>query len=384
MREGVPAVTSVQAADAALRLLDGDEAPAEDNPRPINGKGVKVQLPTSSSWAESQTASRHGQNGTNGKAVNGSPNDGSVMVIDANDSDAAADGLLRLKESSPKTAPAPSRLRRTSNGLCSDGSLAISPNLQQFKLLASEGSTMETLPALHVSPPHANSANSPNGERNLPSLVSQLGPLADGPVKDHDVRTNGISSHSRQSFSSASGGPGQSPPMSSVVLVGQDRRLSGQPMTSQQRPSGPYQGQYPPSQTSPVKAYSETSPRDTYRQGHDPSSMSPPGKPGYHPYYPNRRASQNDEHGPPYPPPSASESKYTPTSADGNPSSESYTPSTDATLNEHRMSIDGAGPPSDILATQQNGALMGAGFKCENPGCPAQPFQTQYLLKSVL
>lgn len=383
-REDVPAtVTSVQAA-AALRLLDGDEAPAEVHARSMNGKGGKIQLSTSFNCGDSQTARRHGQNGTNGKTISLPPSDDSAMVIDAKDSDAAVDGLLRLKESSPKTAPPPSGMRSASNGLCSDGPLATSPNLRQFAIPASEGSPMETLPAMQVSPPHSNSAKSPNGERNLPSLVSQLGPLADAPVKDHDVRTNGMPSHSRQSFSSASGGPGHSPTMSSAGLAGQDRRLPGQYITSQQRQPGHYQGQNPPTQTSPASAYSETSPRETYRQGQDPASMSPPGKPGYHPYYPNRRASQNDEHGPPYAPPTTSESKYTPTSADGNPSSGNYTPSTDATLNEHRMSIDGGGPLSDLPASQQNGPLMSGGFKCDYPGCPAPPFQTQYLLKLVI
>ncbi|KAI9876897.1 MAG: hypothetical protein M1830_005378 [Pleopsidium flavum] len=382
-REDVPAtVTSVQAADAALRLLDGDEASADVHVRPTNGKGGKVQLPTSFNRDDSQTARRHGQNGTNGNAINIPLSDDSAMIIDAKDSDAAVHGLLRLKESSPKSAPPLSRMRSASNGLCSDSSLATSPNLRQFAIPASEGSPMETLPAMQISPPHSNSAKTPNGERNLPSLVSQFGPLVDAPVIDYDVRTNGIPNHSRQSFSSASGGPGRSPPMSSASVAGQDRRLQGQYITSQQRQAGHYQAQHPTTQTSPASAYSETSPRETYRQGQDPAGMSPPGKPGYHPYYPNRRASQNDEHGPPYGPPATGEVQYTPTSADGNPSSESYTPSTDANLNEHRMSIDGGGPPSDLPASQQNGPLMSGGFKCDYSGCPAPPFQTQYLLNS--
>ena len=375
-REHVPAtVTSVQAA-AALRLLDGNEAPIEVQAKVTNGTFGSSQLSPSSNGGDSRTVNSLGQNGATGKAFNAAPGDDSAMVVDVKDSDAAVDGLLRLKESSPKTGHPPSRLRSASNGFGSNGSLATSPNLRQF----SEGPHMQTLPAMQISPTNSNPVKTPNGDRSLPSLVSQLGPFADASVMDHDPRTNGMPSHGRQSFSSASGGPGHSPPMSSSVP---DRRLPSQYISSQRQP-GPYQGQYPPTQSSPASAYSETSPQHTYGQSQDVASMSPPGKPGYHPYYPNRRVSQNDEHGPPYPPPATGENKYTSTPADGMPMSESYSPSTDATPNEHRMSIDGRGLPPDHLSPQQNGPLVSGGFKCDYPECPAQPFQTQYLLKSVL
>lgn len=378
-REDAPATsTSVQAADAALRLLEGDPESVDGPSRIVNGTSDKTQLPLSSSGDHSRTAKRHAQNGSTGKTFNDPLDDESAMVIDAKDSDAAVDGLLRLKESSPKTGHSPSGMRSASNGFGSNGSLATSPNLRQYTIPVSEGSPMETLPAMQLSPSHSLSVKSPNGERSLPSIVSQLGQLADHPAKDQESLTKGMLCHSRQSFSSASGGPGHSPPMSSS---GPERRLPGQYISTQQRQSGPYQGQYPPTQASPASVYSETSPPQPYGQSQDPASMSPPGKPGYHPYYPNRRASQNDEHGPPYAAPAA---KYTPTSGDGNPSSEGYTPSTDATLNEHRMSIDGARPLPDFPAPLPNGPLVSGGFKCDYPGCLAPPFQTQYLLKSVL
>ncbi len=380
-REDVPTTsTSVQAADAALRLLEADEAPVDVHSRLINGTFDRTQLPLSTSGDDLRTVRSHARNGLIGKAFKAAPGDESAMVIDAKDSDAAVDGLLRLKESSPKTGHSPSRLRSTSNGFSSNGSLATSPNLRQFTIPASEGSPMETLPAMQTSPSHSHSVKSSNGERSLPSIVS-ICQLADHPAKDHDSRTNGMPSHGRQSFSSASGGPGHSPPMSSS---GPERGPPGQYIGTQQRQSGVYQGQYPPPQTSPASVYSETSPRQPYGPNQDPASMSPPGKPGYYPYYPNRRASQNDEHGPPYAAPSAGETKYTPTSVDGNPSSESYTPSTDATLNEHRMSIDATRHLSDLPPPQPIGPLVSGGFKCEHPGCLAPSFQTQYLLKSVL
>lgn len=380
-REDVPATsTSVQAA-AALRLLEGDEAPIDVPSRYINGTSDQTQLPPSSNGDDLRPVKSHAQNGLTGKAFNAPSGDESAMVLDAKDSDAAVDGLLRLKESSPKTGHPPSKMRSTSNGFSSNGSQATSPNLRQFTIPASEGSPLETLPAMQISPSHSHSVKSPNGERSLPSIVSQLSQLADHPAKDHDARTNGMPCHGRQSFPSASGGPGHSPPMGSSGL---ERMLPGQYLSTQQRQPGPYQGQYPPTQTSPASVFSETSPRQPYGQSQDPASMSPPGKPGYHPYYPNRRASQNDEHGPPYAAPSAGENKYTPTSADGNPSSESYTPSTDATLNDHRTSVDGSRLLSDLPAPQPNGPLVTGGFKCDYPGCLAPPFQTQYLLKSVL
>jgi len=380
-REGVlPTSTSVQAA-AALRLLEGVEAPVDVHSRLVNGASDKTDLPLSSSGDDWRTGRSHARNGSTGKAFDAAPSDESGMVIDAKDSNAAVDGLLRLKESSPKTGHSPSRMRGTSNGFGSNGSMATSPNLRQYTIPTSERSPMETLPAMQISPSHSHSVKSPNGERSLPSIVSQLGQLADHPVKDHDARTNGLPCHSRQSFSSASGGPGHSPPMTSS---GPERRLPAQYISTQQRQPGPYQGQYPPTQTSPASVYSETSPRQPYGQSQDPASMSPPGKPGYNPYYPNRRASQNDEHGPPYAAPTAGENKYTPTSVDGIPSSESYTPSTDATLNEHQMGIEGTRPLSDLPAPQPNGPLVSGGFKCDYRGCLAPSFQTQYLLKSVL
>ena len=379
-RQDVPATsTSVQAADAALRLLDGDEAPVDVHSRVINGTSDQTRLPPSSSGDDSRTLRNHVRNGSNGKAFDASPGDDFAIVVDAKDSDAAVDGLLRLKESSPKTGHSPSRMRSASNGFGSNGSQATSPNLRQYTIPTSQRSPMETLPAMQISPSHSHSVMSPNGERSLPSIVSQLGQLADHPVKEHDPRANGMACHGRQSFSSAIGGPGHSPPTSAA---GPDRRQPGQYITTQQRHPGPYQGQYPPPQTSPASVYREASP--LYGQGQDPATMSPPGKPGYHPYYPNRRASQNDEHGPPYAAPPAGENKYTPTSVDGNPSSESYTPSTDAALNEHRMSIDGARTLSDLPVPQPNGPLVSGGFKCDYPGCLAPSFQTQYLLKSVI
>ena len=376
-REDGPATsTSVQAADAALRLLEGDQAP-----HIIYGTSDKTQLPPPSSGDGFRTVRGHALNGSTGKAFIAPLGDDSAMVIDAKDSDAAVDGLLRLKESSPKTGHSPSRMRSASNGFGSNGSQTTSPNLRQFTISTSEGSPMETLPAMQISPSHSHSVKSPNGERSLPSIVSQLGQLADHPGKDHDARTNGMPCHSRQSFSSASGGPGHSPPMSSS---GPERRLPAQYSCTQQRQPDPYQGQYPPTQASPASVYSEASPRQPYGQSQDPASMSPPGKASYHRYYPNRRASQNDEHGPPYAAPASAESKFTPTSVDGIPSSESYTPSTDATLNEHRMSLDGTRPLPDLPPPLPNGPLVSGGFRCDYPGCLAPSFQTQYLLKSVL
>ncbi len=378
-REDVPTtVTSVQAADAALRLLDADEAPIEVHASTTNGTFGQTRLSPTSNNVDSRTVKHHGHKSSVGKTFNSGSADESGMALDAQDSDAAVDGLLRLKDSSPKSGQPPSRMRSASNGFGSNGSLATSPNLRQYPISAREGSPVE-LPAMQTSPSQSNSAKSPNGERNLPSLVSHFGSLAEAPSKDQEVRTNGIPNHGRHSFSSASGGPGHSPPMSSST---QDRRLPGQFITTQQRQPLSYQAQYPPSQTSPDSTYSETSPRQIFSQGQDQSSMSPP-KQGYHPYYANRRASHNDEHGPPYPPPGTGESKYTPTSADGNPSSDGYTPTTDATPNDHRMSVEGIPPSSEHPASHPNGPLVTGGFKCDFPGCPAAPFQTQYLLKSV-
>lgn len=368
--------TSAQVADAALRFLDSEQMPVEAQARTTNG--TTAQVSATNNHDETNAGKSHGPGGSAGGSAGADSGEESAMAVDPKDSDAAADGLLRLKESSPRTRRSPPKTQSGSDGFGSNGSLATSANLRKFTISTSEGSPLETLPAMHATPSHSSAAKSLNGEVNLPSLVAQLGTLADGPVKDPDTRTNGLPAHGRQSFSSAGGVPGQSPPMASGA---QDRRLPNQYINTQQRQTGPYQLHYPPTQTSPGSVYSEASPRHTFSHSQEPANMSPPGKPPYHPYYANRRPSQNDEHGPPYAPAPPGENKYTPSSIDGNPSSDNYTTSSDATLNEHHMSIDVPRPPAELPMQPPNGPLVSTGFKCDYPGCPAPAFQTQYLLK---
>ncbi|KAL8923702.1 MAG: hypothetical protein Q9208_004454 [Pyrenodesmia sp. 3 TL-2023] len=231
--------------------------------------------------------------------------------------------------------------RRGSSGQHGSSDLATSPRLRQF--MASKGS--ETLPAIQNVTP-TTSAKSPNGQQSLPSISAQLGELVDGPSPNDNLS-------SRSTFPMPNGI--QSPPMSGI-----SPRPNHYP--SPQTRLNSFPTPYPATQPSPASTFSEMSPREPYRPSHDPTSMSPPGKPGP-PYYTSGRPTHIDE--------------LTPQSAESYSGFKGFTGGFSA--NGDHPDIE---PGRPILPPLPGSGPMATGsFKCEYSGCTAPPFQTQYLLK---
>lgn len=152
-------------------------------------------------------------------------------------------------------------------------------------------------------------------------------------------------------------------------------------------------GGLPPlNHTSPTLTQSDTtSPRD-YRSARSPPSATVPISSSSY-FFPHRRASAASETSPPSGLPPALASAST-SSTDGTSPSTQPTP-----IETHRMSVDGTVSTTIILpppvpsiggginlanASASGAAAPSGGFKCEYPGCGAQPFQTQYLLKYAI
>ena len=272
-------------------------------------------------------------------------------------SKAAVDISFPLKELSP--APSIAAQSHQSNSIGRNGprSVATSPSLRQYAIPVSEGSPMETLPAMQSSsPPHA--SKSPHAQQSLPSLHAQLGTLVDARSgSENGHRTNGVAHPPWTSFSTP--GSVQSPPMNSMPCrPSQFTNLHG-------HKNGPFQPPYPPTQMSPISTFSESSPREPFRRSQDPTSMSPPGKPDHPQYYHNGPATQSDA--------------QTPLSAESHQSAGSF--STDTSANGDCINVNSGRvilPPLGM-----NGPLMSGMFRCDHAGCTAPPFQTQYLLKLV-
>ncbi|KAL8812493.1 MAG: hypothetical protein Q9223_000097 [Gallowayella weberi] len=234
-------------------------------------------------------------------------------------------------------SPPDAEERRDPSDTQAPSPLATSPRLRQH--MASQGS--ETLPAIQSATPSL-SAKSPNGQQNLPSITAQLGRLVDG-SSPNDGLPN------RSSFPMANGI--QSPPMSGI-----SPRLNHYPSPQSRLNSFP--NPYPAPQPSPTSTFSEVSPREPFRAGHDPTSMSPPGKPGP-PYYTSARISQKDE--------------LTPQSAEAHSGFKGF-----------GGGISPSGEPGRPILPPLHTTLpiSGGNFKCDYSGCTAAPFQTQYLLNS--
>ncbi|KAL8694974.1 MAG: hypothetical protein Q9218_000446 [Villophora microphyllina] len=235
--------------------------------------------------------------------------------------------------------------RRNSSDAHRSSPLATSPRLRQF--MASKGS--EILPAIQSATPSL-SSKSPNGQQSLPSISAQLGGLVDGPSPNEPLPN-------RSTFPISNANGIQSPPMSGI-----SPRPTQYP--SPQTRLKTFPNPYSAAQPSPASTYSEISPREPYRLSHDPTSMSPPGKPGP-PYYSTGRTPQSDE--------------LTPQSVESYAGFKGFT--------------GGISPNGDHSAIESGrilpplpgtGPLATGHFKCDFPGCTAPPFQTQYLLKYAL
>jgi hypothetical protein len=227
-------------------------------------------------------------------------------------------------------------------------SSATSPALRQYTIPPSEGSPMETLPAMRASP--ALPASSITGPQNLPSLASQVGDLKDAPPPTQSV----AHTHThRKSFSSNSAL--HSPPK-------EYRTGPGYPTAIHTRVNGSYGPPYH-TEPSPASTNSAISPRE-YRTNKSFRSMSPPSKFGPRQYQTNGPTPQSDAQTP---------LSTTSTQTSMRTLSSGSSPAADVYLDPDRML-----PPLNC-----NGPMIAGGFKCDHPGCTAVPFQTQYLLKYV-
>ena len=257
------------------------------------------------------------------------------------------------RASSPKLNGLTSPHQAWSGGSSSSDVKLKSPNLRQYAIPISEGSPMETLPAMQSSPPQT--LKSPKGQHSLPSLHAQLGSLADAPsLQENSNRSNGIGHQGRAPFSSIN---------NSVHSPPKDLNLSHatQFNTIQNRANGRFPPVYPSTQPSPASSLSEASSRDAFNKAQDLTNMSPPGRVGAH--YNNGMTPQNE--------------LPTPISAGGYPSTSSF--SADAAPNGDRMNIDEGRPVLPPLLG--SASSVNGGFECDHEGCTALPFQTQYLLK---
>ena len=323
----------VQAAQDALSVDSNEDKTSSSTPETT--RRVRPKIMTQSLAPKARDRDRNTTSETSGQERRA----GEKTTVKAEGIDTSVGGLIDIGSSQRQNPPNVNR-RRGSSGTRDLSPLATSPHLRQF--MASKGS--ETLPAIQSATPSL-SAKSPSGQQNLPSISAQLGELVDGPSPNDSLP-------SRSTFSTNGI---QSPPMSGI-----SQRPNHYP--SPQSRLGSFPHPYPASQPSPASTYSEISPREPYRPGHDPTSMSPPGKPGQHPYYAAGRAPQGDE--------------MTPLSAEGYSGSKGFASS--VSTNGDHISIE---PGRHLPPLPGTAPLMTGNFKCDHPSCTAAPFQTQYLLK---
>ena len=250
-----------------------------------------------------------------------------------------------------------------------DEPTAISPQLRQHAISASQASPMETLPALQASPMSA--SRSPSAPQSLPSLHSQFGLLPPPPPSNASASlparaaypTNPSVPSPSQEFATTRNGP--YPPSS--------------------RATGPYP-MYPPAEASPSSTTSGISPRDTFSATPSARNTSPTAHFNPSSQYKSTSTAQppplmSQQQGEVQTPISAGTQIQTPLSA--RTQSSITTMSTEPSPMAERLnsngSIDTERPILPPLSS--NGASAGGSFRCEHPGCNAQPFQTQYLLK---
>ncbi|KAL8943133.1 MAG: hypothetical protein Q9216_001263 [Gyalolechia sp. 2 TL-2023] len=320
----------VQAAQDAL-LVDGNDDKGSITTSEIVRR-VRPKITTSLTSA-SRDHDRRVQLRSQGKQDMRS----TTSAVKAENLDPALCGSVDADHQQGASPPLAEERRRSSDNHRSSP-LATSPRLRQF--MASEGS--ETLPAIQSATPSL-SAKSPNSGQSLPSISAQLGEFVDGPSPNDTLS-------SRSTFPMTNGI--QSPPMSGI-----SPRPNHYP--SPQTRLNTFPTPYPAAQPSPASTYSEVSPREPYRASHDPTSMSPPGKPGP-PYYTTGRPAHMEE--------------ITPQSAESQTGFKSFSPNDDRPHAEIGRPI--------LPPLPGTGPLTTGTFRCSFPSCTAAPFQTQYLLNS--
>lgn len=337
----------VQTAQDALPLIDRTDARADD--QPSNPKADDSRPSLSKIYTQDLNPSK-----TNPASDAAGPNLGkecpdAQVTSNPKDVNVTINHTRNIRGFSPRASPPPSIRPNHVTARRHSPSSATSP-LRRFAIPISEGSPMEKLPAMHNSP-SSSSAKSPKTQQTLPPLHAHLGPLVEGrSPNDPSIRPNGINPV-RHTFPLMNGAV-HSPPISSIPP------RSNQFASAQARRFPPY----PPPQSSPASSYSDASPREPYRQSQDSTSMSQPGRFGQSQYHSERRTPQSDD--------------LTPLSAESYASVANF--SSDTSPNVDRINPEGRVlPPLGV----GNVPLMTGLFKCENAGCTAAPFQTQYLLK---
>lgn len=338
----------VQTAQDALPLIDGTDALADDqpsNPKPDESRRSLSKIYTQDLNPSKITSTSEAA----GLNLSKESSDGQV-TSNPKDADVKISNTRNVRGFSPRASPPPSIRPNHATARRHSPSSATSP-LRRFAIPISEGSPMETLPAMHSSP-SSSSAKSPKSQQTLPPLHAHFGPLVEGrSPNDKDIRPNGINT-GRHTFPLMNGAV-HSPPLSSIPA-----RSNQFGSAAQARRFPPY----PPPQSSPASTYSDPSPREPYRQGQDSTTMSQPGRFGQSQYHSEGRTPQSDD--------------LTPLSAESYPSTANF--SADTSPNGDRINTEGR-----VLPPLGGGTvpLMTGLFKCENAGCTAAPFQTQYLLK---
>ena len=129
---------------------------------------------------------------------------------------------------------------------------------------------------------------------------------------------------------------------------------------------------------SPQSAYSRPSPHEGYRKigdANSPQSHAPS------PYYGRKPSHQPENNSYSTAPPAESPYPTAPSTSNEPSSVEAFSPSIGSTPGD-RMDLDGQNTRQARQNQQQPVAPGGMGYKCDNPGCTAPPFQTQYLLNS--
>ena len=268
----------------------------------------------------------------------------------------------------------PSRLEQP-EGLPPGDSINDSPRLRKHAISPSEISPRQTLPAMHDPNSPSNPLGSPNTERKLPSFQTLSEIAGSASQEQHEARSNSIS-HQHRPSTSLSSASTQSAIAHSPSQISRSFTI-GPPLSSHTSP--------------PVSAHSlsDPSPAESFfRYPRELTSLSPPSASsiatGSSPYFLSRQQSQAREIGSgsyPSSVPSTSTSESHPNTGDHN--------SAGHTSAEHRMSLDATARPNLTLPppvpTQgpREGPPPVGGYRCEDPGCTAPPFQTQYLLKYV-
>ena len=248
----------------------------------------------------------------------------------------------KLQPEPQRDSRSPSLRVDTAQAASAEESIATSPNLSKH-VITMPGDTPGTLPAFqHFSPARDGGTGSAHGAMLPP--IHQIVPSALGELAE--AATARYTHHQSPSFSSATA---QSP-----VL-----------------PYHPYPGFAQMSPTS-QHAYVVRSPPGGYGDPYgSPIQYSQPVA-----YYTTRRSSAPSDRPPPLPPsiPSVSSSG----DSHGHPSS------IDGYSTAHTTPIDAIDATPRPMLPPPPGMIMAPGYKCDVPDCPAPPFHTQYLLRSVI